>query len=604
MRNCDLIMKCGITSGVVFPLAIVELSKEFRFKNVGGTSAGAIAAALTAAAEYQRVESGNPDGFNQLAMLPAFLGGSSANGNPNLLNLFPPAKKTRRLFGVLTAFLGHSAIGARIVRAIVAMFGVNPLATVACFIPFLFAIYLAVSGQVPGYVAFLSLLFFFVFGVVLLALVTAAVGALSKPPDRDLPGVTDWLADEIQKTAGLASGSNPLTFGDLENAGINLVMMTTGLSHGRPYRLPFQTRIFAFNEGEFRRYFPGSIVDFMIDAARKQAALGSEPEINDPLVAASDALPSADDRYYPLPPAHDLPIVVCARMSLSFPILFQLVPLYAIDHASKNQERKRCWFIDGGLSSNFPINLFDSPLPRWPTFGIDLTGEHPDHKIDDSNPDTGVWMVNDNRAGLAEHWLSFGSDGRSIVGYVSAILDAIRNWHDNLQMSVPGYRDRIAHVKLRTDEGGLNLSMSQDKVAHLTQRGQQAGLMLCKRFGNPGAAETMNWNNHRWIRFKTTVPLFRKALIEMQTAYAPPATPDTPDTPAAPDYPDYPALTRRNANDPETGYWWRSPANAKAYLTATDELLKAGAGVTALVDAAFEAEAPLPQPELRVSPRV
>jgi Patatin-like phospholipase len=84
MRNCDLIMKGGITSGVVFPLAIVELSKEFRFKNVAGTSAGAIAAALTAAAEYQRVESGNgkPAGFNQIATLPAFLGGSSANGDP------------------------------------------------------------------------------------------------------------------------------------------------------------------------------------------------------------------------------------------------------------------------------------------------------------------------------------------------------------------------------------------------------------------------------------------------------------------------------------------------------------------------------------------
>ena len=47
---CDLIMKGGITSGVVYPLAIVELAQKYRFKNIGGTSAGAIAAAAAAAA--------------------------------------------------------------------------------------------------------------------------------------------------------------------------------------------------------------------------------------------------------------------------------------------------------------------------------------------------------------------------------------------------------------------------------------------------------------------------------------------------------------------------------------------------------------------------
>ena len=42
---CDIVMKGGITSGVVYPLAAVELSTKYRFVNIGGTSAGAIAAA-------------------------------------------------------------------------------------------------------------------------------------------------------------------------------------------------------------------------------------------------------------------------------------------------------------------------------------------------------------------------------------------------------------------------------------------------------------------------------------------------------------------------------------------------------------------------------
>lgn len=49
---CDIVMKGGITSGVVYPLAIYKLSQNYRFENIGGTSAGAIAAVMTAAAEY------------------------------------------------------------------------------------------------------------------------------------------------------------------------------------------------------------------------------------------------------------------------------------------------------------------------------------------------------------------------------------------------------------------------------------------------------------------------------------------------------------------------------------------------------------------------
>lgn len=53
-RLCDLVMKGGITSGVVYPSAVCELARLYSFKNIGGTSAGAIAAAAAAAAEYGR----------------------------------------------------------------------------------------------------------------------------------------------------------------------------------------------------------------------------------------------------------------------------------------------------------------------------------------------------------------------------------------------------------------------------------------------------------------------------------------------------------------------------------------------------------------------
>lgn len=58
--ECDMIMKGGITSGVVYPGAINELSRTYRFRGIGGTSAGAIAAAGAAAAEYGRARGGMP----------------------------------------------------------------------------------------------------------------------------------------------------------------------------------------------------------------------------------------------------------------------------------------------------------------------------------------------------------------------------------------------------------------------------------------------------------------------------------------------------------------------------------------------------------------
>src|SRR6185436_4788104 len=92
-KYCDIVMKGGITSGVVYPAAVVELSKTYSFKNIGGTSAGAIAAAVTAAAEYGR-QTGN-DGFPKVVELPRWLGGTASNGRgSNLFFLFQPQAQT------------------------------------------------------------------------------------------------------------------------------------------------------------------------------------------------------------------------------------------------------------------------------------------------------------------------------------------------------------------------------------------------------------------------------------------------------------------------------------------------------------------------------
>src|SRR5262245_52382917 len=105
-RHCDVIMKGGITSGVVYPAAGVELAKRFTLKSIGGASAGAIAAALFAAAEYRRSVLGSNTGFEELATYPAKFGAETPAGTSFLLSLFQPAKEARRAFKLLLAFLG------------------------------------------------------------------------------------------------------------------------------------------------------------------------------------------------------------------------------------------------------------------------------------------------------------------------------------------------------------------------------------------------------------------------------------------------------------------------------------------------------------------
>ena len=97
-RNCDIVMKGGITGGVVYPQAVSELAETFRFRNIGGTSAGAIAAAAAAAAEHGR----GSGGFEKLSELPDWIG-----ADRNLLSLFQPQCSTCGLFRILTTKIEH-----------------------------------------------------------------------------------------------------------------------------------------------------------------------------------------------------------------------------------------------------------------------------------------------------------------------------------------------------------------------------------------------------------------------------------------------------------------------------------------------------------------
>ena len=92
-------MKGGVTSGVVYPEAVVRLAQRYRFCGIGGTSAGAIAAVAVAAAEHGRASGG----MARLAEIPRRLT-DTVDGDPFILSLFQPEPETRRLFEAAMAF--------------------------------------------------------------------------------------------------------------------------------------------------------------------------------------------------------------------------------------------------------------------------------------------------------------------------------------------------------------------------------------------------------------------------------------------------------------------------------------------------------------------
>ena len=94
-----------------------------------------------------------------------------------------------------------------------------------------------------------------------------------------------------------------------------------------------------------------------------------------------------------------------------------------------------------------------------------------------------------------------------IVGFFSALFDTARNWADTELTAMPGYRDRIVHVSLEEEEGGLNLNMPADVVKKLVERGDEAGATVT----NPAS---FDWDEHRKTRFRTMMLMLQQGLGE------------------------------------------------------------------------------------------
>lgn len=496
-ETCDLIMRGGITSGVAYPAAVSVLRERYQFASIGGASAGAIAAAVTAAAQHA------PDGrgFERLEEVRAEL------ATPGLLvQLFQTTRQTRPLFGLLLAVQTKQGKRAKARTAIVRLLPtvLLPLLVGALAAVALVAWVLGHAGTswaALDWVAWTLLVLVVLVAAVVVAGAALAVRlvrvatrwlpasnfgmctGLSPSAGADGPALTEWLHQRIQYVAGRRAergddpaDTAPLTFAELAGATppVTLQMMTTDLARARPVRLPLRESDaeYLFDLDELRGLFPPDVVAHL---------------------ARCPVVPGAGRELRRLPEG-DLPVVVATRMSLSFPVLLSAIPLWTRQGAD---EPVRHLMSDGGIASNFPIHLFDAWVPSRPTFGLNLASvgrETAPGTPADSFVSTYPTRPPQRRPVAIT----------SLTGLFSRAVDTMQNWRDTMQSELAGFHDRIVDIELSPDEGGMNISMPQEVIARVDAKGAAAGQALLRDF---------DFDRHQLRRYHAFMGMLQEGLV-------------------------------------------------------------------------------------------
>jgi predicted acylesterase/phospholipase RssA len=593
LLECDIVMAGGVTSGIIYPGAIAVIARRYVFRSIGGTSVGAMAAAATAAAEYGRQTGKNTKSFDGIAALAKTLSDTAADGHSRLFHLFTPEVATRPLLALVTPFFGGGGVFKQITgiaRATMSAWRIAlPVVLVglaALWMLYTFVLCGQLLAGVIGIVAAVTL----VVAIWIVALIQmlrkhwlpawryngygictgkTSFGENARQGQPPFEGLSVWMHRIIQQAAGRTPADPPMTFGDLWGAAspdgarqddptapraIDLLMIASDISRNRTVQLPFvETPSPVYVEKKvLEAYLPPDIAQWMIDHAGTY-----EPRIK------------PDPGVIRLPMPHDLPLVFAARLSLSFPVLLSAFPLMTPDFAAGKDASgliplRHLWLSDGGLTSNFPIHFFDSPVPSRPTFCLNLidynaattdsaaangsaghgglpsgagatattskpiaepqserrkaSSRRDTIPAGDPPPGDEVWgfisMASGNRL-PPPPFTAFDAPKAGILPFFTTLVNTARFWSDNQMLIASGVRDRVVNIALRDDEGGLNLDMPAKTIADLDLRGRAAGLLISTRYDptiandpETGLPNQEIFANHRWVRFRNFMAAF------------------------------------------------------------------------------------------------
>ena len=315
--------------------------------------------------------------------------------------------------------------------------------------------------------------------------------------------------------------------------------MSVNLSLGRPVRITCdddhrvleEDEEYWFDPEDMKHLFPGPVVDAMVAAA--EATSGTAPD-------------KPKDRLLRFPRMECVPVIVGVRMSFALPVLFSAVRLYKRDPSRLPVEHKDagtapasalepCWFADGGVCTSLPIHLFDKPMPRWPTFAVNLRQTHPDARGPDAER-LRVWMDHEFANGPADGWLRewwkridvdavarnpshFKRDvppREQLMRLAGAMFSTAIGWVDGAHLRLATCRDRVAHVCLDPQEGAFNVDTKPEAIRKLAEYGKIAGEKLVARFAEIDAP---GWTEHRAIRYIAAMQLAARFIDDFETGF-------------------------------------------------------------------------------------
>ena len=204
-------------------------------------------------------------------------------------------------------------------------------------------------------------------------------------------------------------------------------------------------------------------------------------------------------------------------------------------------------------------------------------------------------------SGKRERWTAWEKKSplRQLAAFLESIFRTAQNWMDSSQMRTTGFRDRIAHVQLTEEEGGMNLTMSDCAIKRLAKRGECAAEILASRFSlDPPAADELTWENQRWIRYRNYMQLLEQEGQKLRRGYLDQRDGERTMT----------ELNERVPLDSPPGYRWETSAQRSFAVETTGALLN-------LIkqwddkdqcdkDQCFALGAPADRPDLRIMPRL
>ncbi len=387
----------------------------------------------------------------------------------------------------------------------------------------------------------------------------ARLDRLAGVPDAgDLPPLMDWLTDRIDDLAGVAvapvgADRQTLTFGDLwlgrvgprssqdidelhlaatdpQLRTIDLTVMTSNVSQGRPYRLPLRTAEQVEAESASRFLFCRTCLDGVLPARVVEQMVYSSPALEPEQTCPRHR----GEALHEVPDPWDFPVIAAVRLGMSVPGLLRAVPLVTVDEvrpgalsdpygrtvsdepSGEGAEPRRVarvhWFCDSGATAPVGVSFYDTLLPRWPTFGLTLD------RLPSGRPlgsqiglDDGVaeWcdLPPQDSSRRRPPWRAVPSS----PGFLRAVLDASLGWRDVVQAQLPGMRGRTAWIRTSEAEAGNSIFLTQAQILQLALRGYHAGLALRERFTGPDGEVTgqTQTDRYRWIRLRAALREYR-----------------------------------------------------------------------------------------------